>query len=73
MLVSQTASRPDPPKRGTTMGEKSDRIVIVAIVVPVKEQETKATSGKVTSRPVTDAYCQGWENIFGKKQEVGQA
>lgn len=55
------------------MGEKSDRIVIVAIVVPVKKQEAEATSGKVTSRPVTDAYCQGWENIFGKKQEVGQA
>jgi hypothetical protein len=58
------------------MGEKSDRFVIVAIVVPVKEQkeqEAKATSGKVTSRPVTDAYCEGWENIFGKKQEVGQA
>lgn len=53
--------------------EKADMILLIAVVVPVKEKAAEQSSGKVTSRPVTDAYCQGWENIFGKKQEVGQA
>jgi len=58
------------------MGERpkkeADTILLIAVVLPPEKQATKS-DGRVTSRAVTDEYCQGWENIFGKKQEVGQA
>ena len=58
---------------GVKAEKKADTVLIIAVVVPVEEKATKSEGNKVTSRPVTDAYCQGWESIFGKKQEVGQA
>lgn len=53
--------------------EKSDTILLIAVVLPPKEKSAAESSGRVTSRAVTDEYCRGWENIFGKRQEVGQA
>jgi hypothetical protein len=49
-------------------------VIVIPVVVKVEPSTlTRKHAGHHAGQIATESYRQGWDNIFGKKQPVGQA